>query len=203
MSYFARLLEIWPAGSTAEAYFSSLEYYRNFVRNLYGEATPSDDDVARFSAAVGGAAESLRVVVVTEDWCGDSAVTVPYIARLAEAAGVPLRIFRQSVFTDLKEWYVADGATHIPTVSVIDTSGDPPQERFRWIERPGAAHGRVKAWVAEHPEFPELRKRKDSDDEASKAYFKLYAQLLRDMAGWYRSGLWSEIAREFAEGLEN
>jgi hypothetical protein len=43
--------------------------------------------------------------------------------------------------------------------------------------------------------------RKDEDPAAAKEYFSLYARLLRTMAGWYRGGLWSEIAREFAAAI--
>jgi hypothetical protein len=214
--YYPELSTVWPEGVIPAEYFPSLQYYRHFVQSLYREVSVAPEDAASVADALdarvgpGTVAASppsasrgdvVKIVVVTEDWCGDSAVTVPYISRLAEAIGVPMRIFRQSVFTDLKQWYVDDGATHIPTVSVLrDDDGD-VRELFRWIERPEAAHERVQGWVAEHPDFRELMKRKDTDDVAAKAYFKLYAQLLRDMSGWYRGGLWKEIAREFAAGL--
>ncbi len=226
--YYPELNAVWPEGVVPEEYFPSLQYYRHFVQNLYRDISVTPEDAAAVadalqtslghdapaaasahvtasSAAVASSstlASLVKIVVVTEDWCGDSAVTVPYISRLAETIGVPIRIFRQSVFTDLKQWYVDDGTTHIPTVSVLHDNGEVVRELFRWIERPAAAHERVQGWVAEHPDFRELMKRKDSDDDAAKAYFKLYAQLLRDMSSWYRSGLWREIAREFAAGLK-
>jgi len=217
--YYPELNTVWPEGVVPAEYFPSLQYYRHFVQNLYREVAVTPEDAAIVAdalqarlvhddpAASAGPsrpelASLVKIVVVTEDWCGDSAVTVPYISRLAEAIGVPMRIFRQSVFTDLKQWYVDDGATHIPTVSVLSDDGDTTRELFRWIERPEAAHERVQGWVAEHPDFRELMKRKDTDDDAAKAYFKLYAKLLRDMSGWYRAGLWREIAREFAAGLK-
>lgn len=250
--YFSKIDTIWNDGVHGKDYFPSLAYYRHLVESLYRDIAvdPADADAVAQAIEAAGSTDTAetRIVVVTEDWCGDSAVTVPYIARLAEAVGVELRIFRQSVFTELKRWYEEDGATHIPTVSVIhggapsathspaandapsnraearspaendaplnqaearspaaasDTSvtDGPVVELFRWIERPADAHGNVKQWVADHPEFTELRERKDDDPTAEKEYFKLYAKLLRDMAAWYRRGLWRSIAAEFAAGI--
>jgi hypothetical protein len=75
------------------------------------------------------------------------------------------------------------------------------KEVMRWVERPAAAHERVEAWLAEQPRFTELYARKDEDPAAAKEYFSLYARLLRTMAGWYRGGLWPEIATELAEKI--
>src|SRR5437764_9487556 len=36
--------------------------------------------------------DGLRVLIVAEDWCTDSVNTVPYIANVAEAAGVDVRV---------------------------------------------------------------------------------------------------------------
>jgi hypothetical protein len=203
--FFPTIETIWNDGLLGEDYFPSLAYYRHLVVSLYRDIAvdPTDADAVAqaLDDATGNDRGNTRIVVVTEDWCGDSAVTVPYIARLAEAVGVELRIFRQSVFTELKQWYVDDGASHIPTVSVIHRGTASFDELFRWIERPADAHGKVKQWVADHPEFTELRGKKDDDPAAEKEYFKLYAKLLRDMAGWYRRGLWRSIAAEFAAGL--
>lgn len=208
---------IWNDGLSASEYFASLAYYRHFVQSLFRDVVVQPEDRRLVEGAIdrvaGGDRSRLRVIVLTEDWCGDSAVTVPYIARLAEEIGIDLRIFRQSIFTDLKEWYVTAGTTHIPVVSVLRPVGNAPvgdapaqhspapEELFRWVERPTAAHAKVEGWIAEHPSFPDLYEKKDTDREAEKRYFKLYAALLREMAGWYRQGLWSHIAVEFADGI--
>ncbi|MDA3951338.1 MAG: thioredoxin family protein [Spirochaeta sp.] len=213
--YYADLAQVWPTGIAAPDYFSSLKYYRNMVESLYRKAVVDDADAKRVSdalaahPAVNGRTDAVRALVVTEDWCGDSAVTLPYVTRLCETIGVPLRIFRQSEAQELKKWYVDNGTEHIPVVSMLFAPEESdaadasiPIELFRWVERPAAAHDKVSEWVAAHPEFPELRSRKDTDEAASREYFRLYAKLLRDMAGWYRDGLWREIAVEFQQNLQ-
>jgi hypothetical protein len=149
-----------------------------------------------------------RFVILTEDWCGDSASTLPYVARLAEELAVETRVFRQSRNPALKDWYVERGTEHIPVVSLVrrptdsaDDADGPWHEVFRWVERPQAAHGKVEAWLADQPRFGQLKATKDDDPAAAKEYFALYARLLREMASWYRNGLWSEIAGEFAQNV--
>lgn len=208
----------WEAGSEPAAYFDSLSNYRHLVLSLYRDVTVGADQraaVADALAAAGGRTDA-RILVVTEDWCGDSACTLPYIARLAEEVGVAMRIFRQSAFPQLKEWFVARGIDHIPAVSVLEraevvTGGAPTaeasgfvwRELTHWVERPAKAHAHVKGWLEDHPRFFDLYRAKDSDPDAAKEYFNLYGALLREMAGWYRRGLWAEIARELAEGLSH
>jgi hypothetical protein len=203
----------WKAGSEPAAYFDSLSNYRHLVLSLYRDVTVGPDEraaVADALAAAGGRANT-RILVVTEDWCGDSACTLPYIARLAEDVGVAMRIFRQSAFPELKEWFVARAIDHIPAVSVVaraeastaEASGVVRRELTHWVERPAKAHAHVEGWLESHPRFFDLYRAKDSDPDAAKEYFNLYGALLREMAGWYRRGLWAEIARELAEGLSH
>jgi hypothetical protein len=241
----------WAAGLTPPDYFAGLANYRNLVLSLYEESSVADEDRRQVAAALGTLtgdnrwtrasgpppegvapgeavtveppADRLRLVILTEDWCGDSATTLPYIARLAEVLDLPARVFRQSANPALKAWYVDHGTEHIPVVSLLkwsnldETVGEPVPfhdapsptnpangtwtEVMRWVERPAAAHERVEAWLAEQPRFTELYARKDEDTAAAKEYFSLYARLLRTMAGWYRGGLWPEIATEFAEKI--
>jgi thiol-disulfide isomerase/thioredoxin len=197
----------WTGGLKPADYFQSLANYKHLVLSLYRDAAVSAEDRDRVAAALPAPAEELRLVILTEDWCGDSASTLPYIARLAEELEIPVRVFRQSRNSRLKQWYTDRGTDHIPVVSLLtpsedsDDDGEIWDEQFRWVERPEAAQGKVQEWLTANPRLPELYSRKDDDDEAAKEYFNLYARLLRDMASWYRGGLWSEISQEFSEFL--
>jgi Thioredoxin len=79
------------------------------------------------------AARGLKLLVVAQDWCVDSANTVPYIARLASSAQVPLRIVDRAAGEPLmKRFRSRDGRTVTPLVIVIR------QDRVigAWVERP-------------------------------------------------------------------
>jgi hypothetical protein len=77
----------------------------------------------------------LRILVVAEDWCVDSANTVPLLARLAGAAGVDLRILhRQQAQSLLDAHRTRDGRTATPLVVMLRDGRD----AGAWVERPAA-----------------------------------------------------------------
>lgn len=193
----------WNAALPAGAYFASLEYYRNLVASLYRAAEPEAPDVTAFRAALEGAAagETPIIAVMTADWCGDSAVTLPFIARLAERADIEMRVARQRDFAELKQFYNDDGTDHIPVVSISrrDAAGT-VRELYRWVEAPAARRPFHERWMADHPEFGELYARRNDTIESKRRYTNLYGRLLRDMSQWYRDGLWHAIAEELIRG---
>ncbi len=193
----------WNGGLKPADYFQSLANYKHLVLSLYRDATVDSEDRDQVAAVLPAPADELRLVILTEDWCGDSASTLPYIARLAEELQIPTRVFRQSRNSRLKQWYTDRGTDHIPVVSLVapGEQTDVWNEWFRWVERPEAAHGKVQAWLEANPRLPELSARKDEDDAAAKEYLNVYARLLREMSSWYRDGLWSEIPLEFSKAL--
>lgn len=182
----------YTSGIEPVSYMENLRNYRKLVNDLYTEATAPPEWMELFTAAASG----LRISVMTEDWCGDSACNVPLLTRMAEAAGVGMRVFRSSEFPDLQEYYKEREVTHIPVVSFWDEQGS---EVFRWVERPVACAEPADRWKAAHPEFNQLRQ--GADKESKKGFARIYREFLEEMAGWYRRGLWNETAREIAEGL--
>jgi len=79
------------------------------------------------------AARDLRLLVVAEDWCTDSANTIPYVARLAALAGVELRILDRTAGAPLMARHPsADGRGVTPLVVFVRGSAD----AGAWVERP-------------------------------------------------------------------
>ena len=75
----------------------------------------------------------LRLLVVAEDWCPDSVHTVPYIANLAAAAGVEVRIVDRRAGNSLMAQHrTRDGRTVTPTVVLLRNDRDVGA----WVERP-------------------------------------------------------------------
>jgi hypothetical protein len=84
-------------------------------------------------ARVERARRGLQLVVVAEDWCPDSAYTVPYVARLATLAGVPLRLVdRTAGEAWLRSHRTGDGRTATPTIVLLRDGVDVGA----WVERP-------------------------------------------------------------------
>lgn len=78
-----------------------------------------------------------RFLVVAVDACGDSAHSIPYLARLVEAsARLELRVVSPADGAWVMESHrTEDGRPATPTVVLLDASG---AERGCWVERPYA-----------------------------------------------------------------
>lgn len=100
-----------------------------------------------------------RLVAVAEDWCGDSANTIPYVAKLVDA--VPDRLSLQIVNSVagkalMEAHRTPDGRAATPTVAVLDEEG---RLLGVWVERPSA----LQVWYLEQQEkltHGELTRRK-------------------------------------------
>jgi hypothetical protein len=91
-------------------------------------------------------------VVITEDWCGDSAQTLPIIARIAGLnSNITLRILDRDTYPEAIESYLTNGARSIPIViaTQADVTGN-SEELWVWGPRPDAAKPLVTAWKNEH-----------------------------------------------------
>ncbi len=98
----------------------------------------------------------LTVLVLTEDWCGDSAANLPIVVALAwQTGGLDVRILKREGNEDIAGRYLLDdGRNHIPTYVVLD---ERMEEVGHLIERP-AAVGEVMQrfrteWFAAHPDL--------------------------------------------------
>ena len=70
---------------------------------------------------------------MAEDWCVDSANTVPLVARLAEASGVEVRLVDRALGRPLLERFrTTDGRTATPLI-VLFRAGAATRA---WVERP-------------------------------------------------------------------
>lgn len=76
-------------------------------------------------------------MVITENWCGDSAQNLPYIAKIALLNNkIDLRIILRDSNPDIMDFYLTNRTRSIPKLVVFDEEGN---ELFRWGARPEAA----------------------------------------------------------------
>jgi hypothetical protein len=78
-----------------------------------------------------------RMLVVAEDWCGDSANTIPYVARLVEAVeGLEMRVINSEAGRAVMESHpTPDGRPATPTIVLMDAMGG---EIGCFVERPAS-----------------------------------------------------------------
>lgn len=101
----------------------------------------------------------LRLLALTEDWCGDAANTVPVLARWAEhAASVELRLLRRDEHPELMNRYLTNGSRSIPIVIVLDSDFN---ELGHWGPRPAELQAWVmanKGIIAKSELYPQVRR---------------------------------------------
>jgi hypothetical protein len=76
-------------------------------------------------------------MVLSEPWCGDSAQSLPILAKLAGCTPrVTLRILPRDENLDIMDQYLTDGTRGIPKLVAFDEEG---YELFQWGPRPRGA----------------------------------------------------------------
>ncbi len=141
----------------------------------YERATVPDRILKRARAVPG----QWYLLVVAEDWCSDSANTIPYLARLVGAVGrLEMRIIDSDVGrTVMDDHRTPDGRAATPTVVLLDANFD---EVGCFIERPRE----LQEWALEH--------REELDDE----------EFLRSKFAWYDRDSGVQTMSEVVELLE-
>ena len=120
---------LFEAGETYEQFLDGIEMQRELWLRTAAGAAVSPDLVERVQRV----GQGLQLLVVAEDWCPDSAYSVPYVARLAFLAHVPFRVIdRARGETLLRAHRTADGRSATPTVVLLRVGGDVGA----WVERP-------------------------------------------------------------------
>ena len=93
-------------------------------------------------------------MVITENWCGDSAQSLPYIAKIASLNdNIDLRIVLRDSHPEIIDLYLTNGTRSIPKLVVFDMEGN---EKFKWGPRPEEAQKLMNQWKAEGIVKPEL-----------------------------------------------
>jgi hypothetical protein len=122
-------VRLFDAGDTWERFLERVERQRERWLRTAADATVPPDLVERVQHAGG----DLKFLVVAEDWCPDSAYSVPYVARLTSLAHIPLRIVDRATGESLLRAHrTFDGRTATPTVVLLREGVDVGA----WVERP-------------------------------------------------------------------
>ena len=93
-------------------------------------------------------------MVITENWCGDSAQNLPYVAKLAELnENIDLVIVLRDSNPEIMDKYLTNGSKSIPIMVVFDELGN---ELFKWGPRPQKAKEELILLKKQGIEKPEL-----------------------------------------------
>ena len=139
-SYFERY---WAETVSWAEYLDAVVEKADLWHSYAGRAKVSPDAQMRLDALP----RRVRVLLLTEDWCGDAIRSTPMIAAMAEASeNVDLRVLNVDRHPGALDTRLTRGARAIPIAVVFDEDG---VEIGQWGPRPAALQAILRKKVAE------------------------------------------------------
>ncbi|MBX6752641.1 MAG: thioredoxin family protein [Thermorudis peleae] len=169
--------ELWDEAMTPDEYLQQMTKNRERFEANITRTRIMPGDWAAFGQ------EPLHILVLTEDWCSDSAQFVPMVIRLSQLVPtVEVRILRRDEHKDLAEQYQRkDGYQPIPVFILLDAEF---QELGALLERPERATQEMteetRRFLAEHPDLPGANRMIDRMPEETRQAVKAHIAAWRD-----------------------
>lgn len=182
------LLPVYESGLTFSQYQTRMTVFRQAMADhLAALRLPAED-----AADLAQVTDPRRVLVLTEDWCGDSMLNLPILARVLEAMpDAEARIVKREEHWELARRYpAADGNNHIPLLIFMTPDG---HELGHWMERSAAAHDWDRAYRAQKPPPPKF----GADGQKTPAWESWNQRRLARARRAYHAGLWLAAVAEF------
>jgi thiol-disulfide isomerase/thioredoxin len=135
-------LELFERAKTYEQYIATITRNQGkFADNLAKTEVP-EELAARYRALVARPDGPAKVLVIGEDWCPDVFRGLPVMQRIAEAAGMELRVLERDQHMDVMQHFRAGGEFDSIPVFVFFTR----DHRYltHWIERPAQANAEMR-----------------------------------------------------------
>ena len=153
------LRALYEGGVSFSTFLDNAKRRKDQWEAHYGGGRVTDEQVARARAVGPG----WRILAIAEDWCGDSANTIPYLARLVEQVdGLDMRVVNSTVGrTVMEDHRTPDGRAATPTVILLDADWN---KAGCFVERPAP----LMAWYLDN-------RAAKSSDELHDYIFSWYA----------------------------
>jgi hypothetical protein len=125
--------ERFKQGMTFQQYLDQMGTNKEKFVQFLNEIKVKPED----KAALDKLGKKLKVLVITEDWCGDALYNVPVLAKMVEGSpDIEMRVFLRDKNPDLMDQYLNQGLYRsIPVFAFFDENMN---ELARFIERPPA-----------------------------------------------------------------
>ncbi|MEP7381274.1 MAG: thioredoxin family protein [Gemmatimonadota bacterium] len=128
--------ERFDAALDFDAYLTTVVANSTLWRSVHRTAHVSDEAVARAREVPG----RLKLLALTEDWCGDAVNSLPIIARLVDQVPtMELRLLSRDANPDLMDSHLSGASQSIPVVMIFE---EEMTELGWWGPRPTA----LQAW---------------------------------------------------------
>ncbi|WP_201716516.1 thioredoxin family protein [Rossellomorea arthrocnemi] len=152
-------LEQWfDKGMTSKDYIEDMSVHKENTETIRKNFSIPEEDIEVLNQL---GDHSLRVIAITEDWCGDAMLNVPILLKVAEAANLDVRMILRDEHLELMDQYLTNGTSRaIPVFIFIDREGN---EKLVWGPRAPMVKKivddeRAKLPPRDHELFPEKQK---------------------------------------------
>jgi hypothetical protein len=124
-------------GFTYSQYLAQIKVNTDRFQQYYDDFSLKPKDAEYFRKAAHDPKGPAKVLALGEDWCPDVYRGLPTMARVAEAAGLEMRVFPRDQNLDIMDEFLKDGKYQSIPVFVFYTL----ELRYlcHWIERPASA----------------------------------------------------------------
>ncbi len=147
--------ERYSQGMTYDQYMETVKVNKARIEEYYSNVELSAEQANRLQELASHENGPARMMVIGEDWCGDVVRELPVLARVAEAAGVELRIFPRDENHDIMNEFLKEGLYMSIPVAVFYDQGH--EYICHWIERSETANreqGEIEAAIrSEQPDI--------------------------------------------------
>lgn len=183
--------ERFASGLTYIEYLSQIQVNKDRFEQFYNQCRLTRGDAAFFRRAARHPQGPSKILVLGEDWCPDVYRGMPAMARIAEAAGIEMRVFPRDQNLDIMNEFLNQGQfMSIPT-AVFYTKDH--AYIGHWIERPALAN-------RERAEIEAQAKREMPNAEEQEVRAQVRARTQARYSAWQQASI-QEMRQLLAERL--
>ncbi|WP_226035855.1 thioredoxin family protein [Aquibacillus saliphilus] len=123
------LQDWYQKGMDPDTYIESMQTHKNNLLHVYDQfILPDDQDFFEKLKK-----QNLRIIALTEDWCGDAMMNIPILLRLVEKVDMKISLLPRDNNLELMDQYLTNGkARSIPIFIFINEKGN---EIAKWGPR--------------------------------------------------------------------
>jgi hypothetical protein len=169
------LNEWFQKAMTADEYINSMTRNKEEMLSIYERFTLENEDKGRLELVK---SQKLRVIALSEDWCGDALLNNPILIRIAEAGGIEVRFLLRDQNLELMDQYLTNGTSRaIPIYIFMDQEGN---EVGVWGPRAPEIQALVEKERAALPEKDSA----DFEEKQMEMYKRLMESYQQDASIW-------------------
>lgn len=182
------LIDWFKKGLTFDEYKAQMKVNHEEMNAIFDEFALTESEKNELVALKGFAS---KIIVLTEDWCGDALLNNPILMKIAEELNLDVRFVLRDSNLELMDQYLTNGtARSIPIFIFIDEEGN---EKAVWGPRATEAQDLVDSLRAALPP----KDAEDFEDKQKELYKKIKQTYLED------ENLWHQVAASIIAKLKN